>query len=159
MFCPNCKTEYREGFSRCSDCGADLVRELPTRVMPNSDDSAELIWMGSNPQAIAAVKKLLAGAAIQFSEGNPESHMLFAKALPSTMIYVLSGDFLRARMLIDERFSGLDEDLDSTDSENSDDGDSEEVPETDDDKLDGPVEVPSTVPGNWNPRTAGLSDY
>ena len=29
MFCPVCKTEYREGFMRCSDCGAALVATLP----------------------------------------------------------------------------------------------------------------------------------
>jgi hypothetical protein len=29
MFCPKCKAEYREGFSRCADCGTDLVAELP----------------------------------------------------------------------------------------------------------------------------------
>jgi len=28
-WCPNCKTEYRDGFSKCADCGADLVDELP----------------------------------------------------------------------------------------------------------------------------------
>lgn len=25
MYCPKCKTEYREGFKECSDCGVDLV--------------------------------------------------------------------------------------------------------------------------------------
>lgn len=30
MFCPKCKAEYREGFSRCADCDVDLVLELPT---------------------------------------------------------------------------------------------------------------------------------
>ncbi|MGE5352597.1 MAG: DUF2007 domain-containing protein [Syntrophothermus sp.] len=29
MFCPRCKAEYREGFTRCSDCGVDLVEKLP----------------------------------------------------------------------------------------------------------------------------------
>lgn len=29
MFCPNCKAEYREGFTKCSDCGVDLVEKLP----------------------------------------------------------------------------------------------------------------------------------
>jgi len=29
MFCPTCKSEYREGFYKCADCGADLVSELP----------------------------------------------------------------------------------------------------------------------------------
>jgi len=28
-FCPKCRAEYREGFSRCSDCEVDLVDELP----------------------------------------------------------------------------------------------------------------------------------
>jgi hypothetical protein len=28
MFCPICKAEYREGFSRCADCDVDLVDEL-----------------------------------------------------------------------------------------------------------------------------------
>jgi hypothetical protein len=29
MFCPACKSEYRKGYYKCADCGADLVRELP----------------------------------------------------------------------------------------------------------------------------------
>lgn len=28
MFCPRCKTEYRPGFARCSDCDVDLVRSF-----------------------------------------------------------------------------------------------------------------------------------
>ena len=29
MFCPNCKSEYREGFKFCKDCDIELVKELP----------------------------------------------------------------------------------------------------------------------------------
>jgi len=29
MICPECKAEYREGFTRCADCDVELVRELP----------------------------------------------------------------------------------------------------------------------------------
>ncbi len=29
MFCPNCLYEYKEGVTKCEDCGADLVKELP----------------------------------------------------------------------------------------------------------------------------------
>ena len=29
MWCPSCRTEYREGISRCADCGTDLVDVLP----------------------------------------------------------------------------------------------------------------------------------
>jgi|LSQX01.2.fsa_nt_gb hypothetical protein len=28
-YCPNCNAEYREGFTVCSDCNADLVEEKP----------------------------------------------------------------------------------------------------------------------------------
>jgi hypothetical protein len=29
MFCPECRAEYRPGFTRCSDCDVDLVHERP----------------------------------------------------------------------------------------------------------------------------------
>lgn len=29
MFCPNCKLEYRAGFTHCNDCDVDLVNALP----------------------------------------------------------------------------------------------------------------------------------
>ncbi|MDP4182636.1 MAG: DUF2007 domain-containing protein [Bacillota bacterium] len=28
MFCPKCKAEYREGFTRCSSCDIELVNEI-----------------------------------------------------------------------------------------------------------------------------------
>ena len=39
MFCPHCRTEYRPGFERCSDCGHDLVDILPpetTAALPDA---------------------------------------------------------------------------------------------------------------------------
>ncbi len=32
MFCPQCKCEYREGFTQCSDCKVLLVDTLPTEI-------------------------------------------------------------------------------------------------------------------------------
>src|SRR6202158_1596647 len=29
MICPQCKAEYRQGFTHCADCDVDLVWELP----------------------------------------------------------------------------------------------------------------------------------
>lgn len=46
MFCPVCKAEYRSGFAKCSDCGAELVSELPT---DEPDSSYSLLWKGEDP--------------------------------------------------------------------------------------------------------------
>ena len=36
MFCPECRGEFREGFTRCELCGADLVESLPAEE-PDED--------------------------------------------------------------------------------------------------------------------------
>lgn len=33
MFCPECETEYREGFTTCADCGVALVAELGVNTL------------------------------------------------------------------------------------------------------------------------------
>lgn len=35
-WCPKCKTEYREGFTVCADCGSELVSELPVEEQNTS---------------------------------------------------------------------------------------------------------------------------
>jgi hypothetical protein len=154
MFCPNCKTEYREGFSRCSDCGADLVQETPKRDDPAFGDFAALVWMGSNGQALEAIKKLLTDAKIRYSQIDPKSHMLFPSASRVVQIYVLSNDLAPARLLIDDRFVEADED-----SELSDAGETggEQVDEAQEDSTvesGGSPDVSKSVPANWNPRLA-----
>ena len=45
MFCPVCKTEYREGFKTCSDCLVELVDELP---LSDSPKSFSVLWSGES---------------------------------------------------------------------------------------------------------------
>jgi Putative prokaryotic signal transducing protein len=43
MFCPNCRSEYRAGFTRCSDCDVALVAELPAEEKPEFVDLVEVL--------------------------------------------------------------------------------------------------------------------
>jgi hypothetical protein len=56
MYCPKCRTEYRPGFTRCSDCHADLVHDLPAEkqeekesapLWPDAESLSEL-WRGED---------------------------------------------------------------------------------------------------------------
>jgi hypothetical protein len=56
MYCPNCRTEYRPGFTRCSDCLVNLVHELPVEeqaekqcapLWPDAESLSEL-WRGED---------------------------------------------------------------------------------------------------------------
>jgi hypothetical protein len=149
MFCPNCKTEYREGFSRCSDCGADLVRELPKQGKSGSSDFTELIWMGSDSVSYDAVQKLLIAAGIKFSERPPDNHLLIPASYRATQLYVSWNDLAPARLLIDGRFVEP--------VENSDERGADETPETDDDNSGAPSEAAKTVPADWDPRFASCT--
>jgi hypothetical protein len=93
MFCPKCKTEYRPGFSTCSDCGADLVEKLeskkPERPVKNAT-GPELLWTGTNPAIRAAILSALDDADIPHHESKREvgplpglSQAVFAIFIPA----------------------------------------------------------------------------
>ena len=54
MFCPDCRAEYRPGFTRCSDCDVALVERLEeTEVHSNNPElsgTPELLWTGTDPR-------------------------------------------------------------------------------------------------------------
>ena len=62
MFCPECRTEYREGFTVCSDCGTALVPELlpepPPEILSEVADFEEVLGF-MDEGAVAIVKSLL----------------------------------------------------------------------------------------------------
>jgi len=60
MWCPACRTEYRPGFERCSDCGAVLVHRL-------DDDPADN-WVSvlstTDPAFLPVARSVLEAAGI-----------------------------------------------------------------------------------------------
>ncbi len=47
MFCPLCRTEYREGFTTCSDCHVALVAQVPADYEPGA---FHVLWKGEDPE-------------------------------------------------------------------------------------------------------------
>ena len=45
MICPECKAEYKPGFTECPDCGVHLVDELPSPepLTPEEEEAASLV--------------------------------------------------------------------------------------------------------------------
>jgi hypothetical protein len=75
MFCPQCKAEYRPGFSRCSDCGVDLVYELPPQASrprawepegPQDGAALGTIWEGDSESECVGVCEELKNAGIWY---------------------------------------------------------------------------------------------
>jgi hypothetical protein len=67
MYCPQCGTEYRPGFTQCSDCHVPLVDALPPEPEPPSPDlEVVTVLTGNNPIAIALAEARLEQADIPF---------------------------------------------------------------------------------------------
>jgi hypothetical protein len=56
MYCPQCKAEYRQGFTRCSDCDVDLVdnyaeavRHPLAKKVAVGDEYGARLWHGTDP--------------------------------------------------------------------------------------------------------------
>jgi Putative prokaryotic signal transducing protein len=58
MFCPKCKSEYREGFSVCADCNVELIEELPPEKEPEFIEYEEILGT-YNPADIMIIKSIL----------------------------------------------------------------------------------------------------
>lgn len=64
MYCPECRLEYREGFTHCSDCDVDLVWQLTEPGEP--DLKLIKVLETGNPALIGVIESLLDDAEIDF---------------------------------------------------------------------------------------------
>src|SRR5947209_952205 len=74
MFCPNCRGEYREGFSTCAHCDVPLVAELepiPKRLEPNAMPLVPVLST-PNEATILVARSLLDDAGIPYVTKNEQ---------------------------------------------------------------------------------------
>ena len=100
MFCPQCKAEYRVGFTRCSDCDVELVDHLPVeKPAPAREDyrrfeadsfepEAKLVVIRTYQNAIEAdlAKSALDAAGIPSIVSDRVSRQYISLALPLQLL-------------------------------------------------------------------------
>jgi hypothetical protein len=69
MYCSSCSTEFRDGFTRCSNCDVDLVAELPP-AEGDADLGLVSIFATSDMTLVAILKLIFEDAGIQFNTRN-----------------------------------------------------------------------------------------
>jgi hypothetical protein len=115
MFCPNCKAEYRPGFTKCSDCGADLVEHLSNdnldrlgKVVTDSE-GRELLWSGVHPTRLrAAIGKALDAAHIEYRQTAKEFGLTPGSAQAALFVWVNRRDHGEAREILDKILANPD---------------------------------------------------
>jgi hypothetical protein len=77
VYCPECRSEYRDGIYTCADCGVSLVEAPPTE----SDDELVTIFNTTDPALFPIIKSVLDAAGIPYVVQGEEHLGLFPLGL------------------------------------------------------------------------------
>ena len=108
-FCPSCRSEYRDGFTRCNECDTALVEALPAQNSAELEpDEVHLVELASFPNASEAemIHELLEGNGIStVIRGDADPIGATSGAEPATLL-VDRSELARAREIYDAFFAG-----------------------------------------------------
>ena len=101
MFCPQCRSEYRQGFTRCSDCDVDLVAELPRDDTPHPDPHLVKVYETGDAALIPLIESLLEDAKIEYEVTNTRRQYVTNSQVGYAEFWVGADDEDEARTLLD----------------------------------------------------------
>ena len=76
MYCPECGSEYREGFFECADCQVPLTAEPPAEK-PHPDLDLVTVMAEEDPGRLALAESLLMDAEIPYAKKGDQVQDLF----------------------------------------------------------------------------------
>jgi len=98
MFCPQCKSEFREGYTICKDCNIELMEALPDEDFPEKEPYSEILH-SVQKENIGLIKSILDAENIDYKIFDEFFGNLYP--VPGTnRIYVLKSDFEAATELL-----------------------------------------------------------
>ena len=114
MFCPVCKAEYREGFTRCADCDVALVRDLPQDALVAPEPAASpgdpgedpfcSFWSGDDPRIHAELCELLDKESIPHKTVRREDHLFRIARYAAFQIGIPFSQFEKAEAAVKEAY-------------------------------------------------------
>ena len=75
MFCPECRSEYREGFTECNDCQVALVDQLPPEQKREYEEFEPIMTVFKEVH-MALIKSEFDGAGLDYYFHGEFSHHL-----------------------------------------------------------------------------------
>ena len=104
MFCPKCKSEYRDGFYKCADCGVDFVEyvEKPEQLqneLPDKEFNFVELLATFNEADVVFVKSRLEGEGITYMLDG-EYHGTTRRGNQPMRFFVADFQFEQAREML-----------------------------------------------------------
>ena len=120
MFCPECKDEFRPGFTHCADCGVDLVEKLPDENdVPEPEaplGEMKEVWGGRDQETCVFLCLALKQSGIPYRV-TQNNQSVFSSILGDFRILVPAEFYDKAKKIIEGDDSDDSDDPDSTAAE------------------------------------------
>ncbi len=120
MFCPQCKAEYRQGFTVCADCDVPLVWQLPTspaafeadspgQPPAPADDPLCAFWSGDDPRIHSELCQLLDEQGIPHKTIRRQDHLFNLNSKSPFQIGIPFSCFEKAEAAVKEAYGTEEE--------------------------------------------------